>query len=564
MHRPIRTLLIFFGFSLFVSLAHAETIQTPSAPVAATVFSDRATITREATIKIPAGKHTLVFNDLPLSLFPDSLRVEGEGAASVILGALSHKTINEAGFVDERAKELHARLENLNRQKNILNAEKAALNKQQEFYESLKAEASTKTKEEISEFKFNTEQWVLAADTILNGLENASKKTLEKNDLIKNIDEQLSKIMRDLAQLQTAQKSSTEVSLPVEAKSNTTLNIHLSYQLPNATWKPVYDARLDTKSGKLQIIQYGTVRQNTGEDWSNVALTLSTARPQRGASLPEPQPMWVNIPENVAKLMRGVAMESMGAADMAYMAAPAEMDEGARLQKAASPQAMIAATIAEARIETGGFTAEYKIPALNTVSSDGTESKLLIGTFKTENELETHVQPQFGTDAYLIAKATLQGENPILPGSVSLFLDDAYVGQSQLPLLRAGKSTRLSFGIDDQIEVKRQTLKDETGEAGIIIGMQNIIEREYNTEIHNLRQTPVNLVVLEPIPAPQNEKITIELLKGKTTKGFEEDAEKTKGLLRWKLELKPGEKKDIALGWKLAWPKDKQINGLPY
>lgn len=554
--------LLVSGAALFSSQARAAQIEAVSSPVAATVFSDRATVTRTAKITIPAGAHTVVFKGLPAALFPDSLRVEGEGSMNAVLGALSHRTVNEADFPDERMKALDLQLEDLNRQRDILNAEKAALAKQQAFYESLGAQASDRAGEEISTFKFNTEQWALAAETILNGVDKASKAVLEKNRLIGEIDKQAEKITRDIAQLRGSRKSSVEVSLPVEAKGGGQMDIRLSYQLSNVTWRPVYDARLDTKTGALRIVQYGAVRQNTGEDWEQVALALSTARPQRGAFLPELPPMWVDIAEPAI----AARMEGFAAADMAMeslSAAPMVAAGGhARKQSAPPQEPRFTASVAPAQIDTGGFTAEYKIPAPSTVLSDGTESKLLIGAFETDNVLETHVQPQSGPDAYLIARATLKGDSPILPGSVSLFLDEAYVGQSQLPLLRGGKETRLSFGIDDQIEVERRVLKDETGESGLIIGMQNVAVREYNTGIVNLRQRPVDLVVLETVPAPQNEKITLEILKDKTTQGFEKDADKVKGLVRWRFTLKPGEKKDVALGWKLAWPKDKRIGGL--
>lgn len=566
MRAAVGTLLLFSGFALFTAQAHAEKIDAVSRPIAATVFSDRATVTREAKIEIPEGAHTIVFKGLPLAISPDSLRVEGEGSTKVILGALSHKTVNEADFVNEQVQNLNLRLENLRGQKNILNAEKTALSKQHEFYESLKAQASDRTREEISEFKFNTEQWISAADTIMSGLEKSSKGILEKNELIGNIDKQVEKIIRDLDQLRATQKSSIEVSIPVEANNAGNLTLNLSYQIGGATWKPVYDARLDTKSGALKITQYGAVRQNTGEDWDDIALTLSTARPQRGVFLPEPEPIWVDIARNFSGNAFSSITTNMSAGNEGRKAPGlAMMDsayEEAPLMKE-DAHSKIAATIAPAQIETGDFTAEYKIPALNSVPPDGTESKLLIGEFETDNTIETHVQPQFSTNAYLVARATLKGENPILPGSVNLFLDGAYVGQSHLPLLRAGKDTRLSFGIDDQVEIKRQTLKDETGESGIIIGMQNVVDREYNTEIRNLRKKPVNLVLLETIPTPKNEKITVEILKDKTTSGFEKDAEKIKGLMRWHLELRPGEKKDVALGWKISWPKDLRVDGLP-
>lgn len=553
--------------------AQAEEIKAPAELKQAIVYSDRAMLSREAKIKVPAGAHTILIEGLSTALFPDSLRVEGKGTTSMVLGALSHKIVNETDLVSERERGINIALEAAQNQRAVVEAEKQSFIKQQEFLNSLQAQASEKTKEELADFKFNTEQWVAAGQTIQTGLAEAARQIIGRDTKLAEIDKMIEKLQGDISQLYTGQKSTVQVSIPVEAQAAGTLTLTLSYQLPGATWRPVYDARLDTKTGALELVQYGSVSQATGEDWEGITLTLSTAQPQRGSGLPEPQPFWVNLMEqyagggssfsNIAQNIAGPAMRQAARVNKVEFA----LEEGAASADAlAAPAAPpeVTAQITPAVIETGGFTAEYRIPALSKVPSDGTETKLFIGNFETENALEIHIRPQLSNEAYLVAKAKLKGENPVLPGSVNLFRDGAYVGQSTLPLLRAGKETTLPFGIDDQIAVSRKTLKDEKSESGMIIGTSSVIERGYSTEIQNLRGKAVKIVVMETVPAPQNEKITLEILKDKTTPGFEKDADKIKGLLRWNFDLAAQEKKDVALGWSLSWPKDSQITGLPY
>lgn len=563
---------ILLGLAIFlgaVPLAKADEITAETTLKAATVYADRAMLSRQAVVEVPAGAHTILIKGLSASLFPDSLRAEGKGTSAMVLGALSNKMVNEAEFVGEKEKALHAELDAIQSQRTMIEAEKQSFLKQQEFLSSLQAQASEKTKEELADFKFNTEQWLAAAQTIQTGLAEASRQSIERDARLAEIDKTIEKLNQDISQLYTGQKSTVQVSIPIEAKTAGTLTLTLNYQLPGATWRPVYDARLSTKTGGLELTQYGAVTQATGEDWADIALTLSTARPQRGTGLPQPQPNWVSILENYgggtfSNMAGAVAPAAQRLAKMQTMEMAADSAMPEAVMAAPATPEKIEATITPAAIETGGFTAEYGIPGLSKVPADGTETKLFIGNFETSNKLEIHVQPQISSEAYLVARATLKGENPVLPGTVSLFRDESYVGQSSLPLLRAGKETELSFGIDDQIEVSRNTLKDEKSESGMIIGTSNVIERNFSTQVHNLRSQPVDLVMLETTPAPQNEKITTEVLADKTTPGFEKDADKIAGLLRWKMTLKPQEKKEVTLGWKLSWPKDTQITGLPY
>jgi uncharacterized protein (TIGR02231 family) len=186
---------------------------------------------------------------------------------------------------------------------------------------------------------------------------------------------------------------------------------------------------------------------------------------------------------------------------------------------------------------------------------------LLVGAFETENELQVQVKPQLSSKAFLVSRAKLLGEAPVLPGAVNMFRDGSYVGQTSIPLLRQGEKKDLAFGIDDQVSVKRNVLKDEKGEAGLL-AKDNTMERHFVTEINNLHSRDINLVVLETIPVSKNEQIKVELLPKITTPGYISDADNIKGLLRWQTKLGAKKDVDVNLGWRVTWPKDNAISGL--
>ena len=390
------------------------------------------------------------------------------------------------------------------------------------------------------------------------------KTELAKQKKIKDINEQLAKIQRDLNQARTGSKQTLSVSVPVEMSRAENITLSLEYQITNVTWHPVYDARLNTETGKLELVQFGVVKQTTGEDWNNIALTLSTARPSRGATAPSLNTQWVNIWTPGRRNIMSTP-GSQGASEV-YREAVREINEVQIERAFAERDSAIpvpqAAKIQQATINTGGFTAEFGIPGLVTVPSDGTQTKVLIAPFETESKLEVHIKPQRDTKAYLVANTTVKGEAPLLPGQVSLFRDGSYVGQTHLPLLKPGKDYDLSFGIDDQIEVSYKTLKDERGEAGMFVGKTEQMVRHTITSIQNLRNRDVNIVVGQTIPVAQNEKITLEIDAAQTTTGYTEDKENIKGLLEWAFTLKSQDKKDVKLGWTLSWPQGSNISGI--
>ncbi|MGH1403497.1 MAG: mucoidy inhibitor MuiA family protein [Alphaproteobacteria bacterium] len=528
------------------------------------VYNDRATLTRVAKVEIPAGAHNLVLKGIPVTIYADSLRSKGNATAKVIFGALSHKRVSSAEYVVPKEQELHKKLIALQDTRKIYNADKQALAISKRFLESIGQQASLRENEEIAKLELNPEEWAKAADGLASKVSEITRKSLALDIKVRETDEAIRKVQNDLNTLRTGQKQTYDVTIPYEVDTDTTLTVELSYQIPQVGWHPIYDARLNTQNGKMELIQYGSVWQRTGEDWDDVRLTLSTARPNRGTGLPDLHPHWVSI------LQKHVARKSMrGGNNFGNIAANitggAQMMEMDAVALSAAPQELEMvreeAIVQSAQINTNGFVSEYKIKGLANVKSDGTHSKLLVGSFETENKFQVQIKPQISSEAYLVVKAKLKGEAPILAGQVNLFRDEAFIGRSHLPMLRPDDVEELSFGVDDNVTVRRNTLKNKQSEAGLI-AKENVLEKRFVTEIKNLHKRPVSIAVLETIPVSQDQRIRIELLKGKTTKGYEADLHDMKGVYRWRQELKAGQASKVTLGWSVTWPKGENISGL--
>src|ERR1700719_4416851 len=80
----------------------------------------------------------------------------------------------------------------------------------------------------------------------------------------------------------------------------TKATLRVTYTVRNARWVPLYDARLDTgardRKPALELVRRADITQTTGEDWSNVALSVSTVRSARGGKAPELNSLIVQYP----------------------------------------------------------------------------------------------------------------------------------------------------------------------------------------------------------------------------------------------------------------------------
>ncbi len=548
---------LFLVSAVFSYPAFAKEITVESSLIAATVYTNRAQLTRSTDIDIPKGSHTLIFKGLPVSMLTDSLRAKGEASGTVTLGALTHKRVIEADLTPPREKALNAELDSIQDQKKLIQAEKQAIAIQKTFLTNLGKNAVLRENEDIAQVNLKPETWGSAAKALHTEMSALLKQDIAYNIQLRTLTKQEQKIQREMSQLRTGQRATYQVTVPFESDRATTLTLRLDYQVPNASWTPLYDARLDTQTEDLNLVLYGAVRQNTGEDWNNVSLTLSTAQPHRGASQADLGSMWVNFSTyGDGNNFNLIASNTVSRSSIlgSVMETNIAMDS---LANAPKKQAVMV----QATINTGGFISEYKITGPSTVLADGSESKLLVGNFKTENKLHIEIKPQLSRQAMLVSRAKLLGDAPILAGQVNLFRDGAYVGQMYMPLLRPQEEQNLAFGIDDNVSVVRRALKDERSEEGLI-GRDSVLERHFLTEITNLHKDPIDIVVLQNTPASQNKDIEVTLLKNVTSAGYEMDADKIKGLMRWTITLPSKAKKGIKLGWKVSWPSDKQISGL--
>src|SRR5687768_7430112 len=169
LHYRLFSLLTLLASILSVFPALAADIATDSRLRAATVYADRAMLTRRAVVDIPAGAHVVVFNGLPANIMADPLRAEGEAGAAVTFGALTHKTLAGIDLTGPQEKELAAKLELLQDQRAAIEGEKQALAARKTFLDSLAQQAALRVREDIAEIDLKPDQWDAASKTIEAG-----------------------------------------------------------------------------------------------------------------------------------------------------------------------------------------------------------------------------------------------------------------------------------------------------------------------------------------------------------------------------------------------------------
>jgi uncharacterized protein (TIGR02231 family) len=283
-----------------------------------------------------------------------------------------------------------------------------------------------------------------------------------------------------------------------------------------------------------------------------VALTLSTARPALGALVPELEPWFIRVGEPIDHLIeegKVVGGQNEPADVMARQAEPA-----------ATPAPDQPIEPAAAVFRGSEFAAEYRIAGTGTVPADGSSHRFTIADRKLASTLSVVATPRLAPVGYLIATAKHEGEEPLLPGAVSVFRDGSYVGLAQLKLTAPGEEVKLSFGADDKVKIEYRLVSDGESQEGLI-STDRRIERQYLTKVANHHARALEITVFDQLPVSQDERIEVELLKS-TTKPTETDVADRKGVLAWRYLYQPEEEREIQFGYAVTAPEDLPILGL--
>src|SRR5579883_393017 len=281
------SLLVF----LFLAPAQAAEIEAHSAIDAVTVFPDAAVVTRIAQVDLPEGDSVLAFKDLPLTLDPASLRVAGAGDAKIAIGAVDSDVEPAAAKPPDSA--LEAKLASLKAEREALRSKIDTLQAKRAMI--LNYAKASPEKLTLDSKPLDVSQWGAAWDAVANGLFKLGDDLRPAEAQAHALDEEIKALeaQRQRPSPATAPRRAANVAL--NAASQTHATITLSYRIAGANWVPAYDAALDTSAKSVALARRALLSQRTGEDWSNVALTLSTARVARSADAPDVRPIKIDF-----------------------------------------------------------------------------------------------------------------------------------------------------------------------------------------------------------------------------------------------------------------------------
>jgi uncharacterized protein (TIGR02231 family) len=547
------------ALALLASVAAAPLAISAELPLASridavTVFPDAAAVTRIGEVRVPAGQHVVVLRGLPATIDPASIRIEGASDGQLVIGSADVRRapaqIEAQEDSQKRLRELQAELAAVRGRIDALEAQKRAVAE----FARLAAEAAVKDGK-----GFDLAQARAAWTAVGEGTAAANEALQVQTARAAEVEARIRAIETAAGRPRPGAAPVVDLAVSVEAASALSAALTVTYRVGSARWTAVYDAALDTAANgpaRINLVRRASVSQRTGEDWEDVALTLSTARVAGGASAPMvmTQTLSLREPYVVLDAQRQRARQTAETMERAQTMAPPAPQ---------GPPELARASEQEAQSMSSTFSASFVAPGRVTVARDGAARVLRLSSHGLEAPLLAKVAPALEPRAYLSASLTWTGEAPLLPGEVSLMRDGVFVGKASISAVAAGDGFELGFGADDRIKVERVPVRRRDNDPSGWSASRNQLS-DHRTTITNLHRRPMRISVVDRIPVSENSAVTVEALPTNTpaTDKTVQDPRggiDQRGVMAWTHDYAPGEKRDIRLGWRLRWPADREL-----
>lgn len=549
-----------FTGSIAIFQASAQNPEVLSGTISeVTVYQGSALVSR--IVEIPAGPEAtmeIVVSNLPSATDPNSVYADQAKGVEIRSVAFRTKTPDEAAKAQSEVSKLELAIKQLRQKSTIAENEIALRRIRQDFLKRLGSNfVAPAAQQEMTHGVLQADELRKLTTLHFEEYEKASQEVMKLDLEIEENTEQLKTLESRRKTLAAGPPVAYEAVIYLQKTAADPASLKLNYLVNDCDWNPSYNFRGDTTKNEVAMEFNAIVHQVSGEDWTNVKLSLSTASPSVGAYNPQLSPLFVRVQPGAAQQESTTSQQTkysqalnLQKEALARQFRGNSIDEMLRAnfsanESAASVQLMeLNERIGNLRALEGGKSEQgsvvYAIERPVSLQSrrDAQMVPVLSGRMKSKFY---HVSaPVLTSSVFREASLGNNTGRDLLGGKVNVFLDGEFTGRTDIPTIASGQGFAISFGVDSQLRARR-SLVDR---SEIVQGGNRQFSFTYEIVVDNFKQTPSRLILRDRTPNTGNAD-TLRVALGETSHPISKDADyqrfdKPKGLLMWDMEIKPG------------------------
>lgn len=520
-------MLIFLAFSFLLKLHGQTVIEAESRLTAVTVYPEQAQLEYTGVLTLPAGESRVVFTKLSpgvlnksiqLNLSEPGIRIESVSAKANFL--TEKKATQQLRVFQQRQDSLQKIVNWAKHQKEVLEGQEAVLNANRQL---------------TNRQEGDIQQWLTYYGNELTRIRRALMENEAATSLNKTA---LTAILNQINEYYRSRgsKADKEISMVLRTSKAIRVNFNLFVVVVDAFWDPAYDLMTEGQDAPLQVKFKAKVQQNTGENWENVKLSISTAQPASDNRQPIPQPTYARIRE-------------FNPIDTVVTFDPVSYQESVQVVRND-----LNFSEEEWSDKTYGFTSStYTLTGSRSIPSDGDSHDFTVREFAIPAKILHYAAPRISPHVYLVAEIINNSEYDLRSGIAEIYHENTFVGSVDLEVESTSDTLQISLGIDQDVYLKRE--RRDFG-ASQWLGAYRQETFDFAISLRNNKTVPIEVKLLDQIPVSTDKQIEISLLK-KDNAAYNE----AKGELEWKVRCQPGNTETRGFSYRMKYPKDEIVDG---
>lgn len=534
---------------LLTGWAAAEPETVVEAPIRqVTVHPDRALVTRAGSLRLRAGRQEVVVEGLAPNLDADSLRarLEGDGFLRVLAVDVRDQVLDHAerpGLTAARE-----RYESARTRRETAEQQVADTTRLRALLLGLRA-GSTE-----SDGGFDAGGFGSTGRFLDQRLPAARAELLEAETELRRAREAEAAAKLVLDQLRSSgDRSRRRAVVAIEAEQGGTATLSLDYLAAGASWRPVYELRVDDSLDRAELELSAEVAQRTGEDWSDVPLSFTTAQPSLGSSPPTLAVWALDRRPELAQLGGGLVRMR-------------------RMEKklADSEDAKVADKLGEVlergpRLRTGGALVAFEAPRAESIVSGAGARRVTLAGFDLDPEALWTAFPR--ETEHVFATARLRNTTGVLlpGGTARVHVGPDLVGELELADWAPDERRDVGLGVDRMVTAEREELVRTRDEEGFF-SKEVVHRRSYRLTLENRRDREILVRLLDQVPVSTDDALAVEVTR--TTHALAElparEAEEnaSRGVLTWRFRMYAGGTYAVTFDYTLTHPTDRDAFGI--
>ncbi|MBN1523759.1 MAG: mucoidy inhibitor MuiA family protein [Spirochaetales bacterium] len=470
-----------------------------------TIFPGYSLVEREQNVHLTTGEQTVEFTGIGGACIADTVKAKADAAGVRILSVAPEKKFLHF-FNKKEHDEIYKKVKKVLRELIQLFEEQTVFTLEAQLIEDLRLYLQNALNDILLEQHIAIEKLREALDFTSGLLTSNRTGAIERRLLLEKSEDEYHRLYAEYDAVRKIDTKTTfTVKVEVAAEKECDALFLCSYMTQQVFWKASYDVHLDTASKKLSFFMYADILQRTGEDWDSVPIVISTAEADTGIIIP------VLFPTVLSGSRETVSTDIVTGTEDAD-----DFAEGAAEEP--EPEEPQSPREEEIIVEKKGTAYTFRLSKPVTIKANGEYNRVLVQLFEFNPETSYETIPAVMPHVYFKASFKNNSGMPFPEGVVQVFRNGSFMGKTSTGFIADGEECSFSFGIDDDIKVRR-TLRRDVYKAPKGIGGKHVREYIFDYELSHYKEVPVTVVLKEAIHLSEVAGVTVTI-DDSTSRGY--------------------------------------------